>query len=335
MSKEAGNKVNIKEIAEVLGISPTTVSRTLSGKGRVGEETKKKILDYIQENEYEPNVRQKNYADHKTYNICVALPGEDDFAELPYFQKILLSIYDYFEARDYNVIFVKLKAVDITPIVKVVNKHKIDGVILTRSIEENPAVKYLQEQGVPFVVVGSYDDDTVYQVDVDQENGCRELTSILIQKGMRKIALFCGDLKHVVTKHRYKGYMRACQESNLPIDKNLIFDQMGNEAVADKVIEEMLKEQVECFLCMDDYICINVLRKLRRENVSIPRDVKVASFYNSAMLSSNSPAITCLEFDTKELGTIASKMLLDILEGNSTSRKIMLGYQVILKNSTK
>lgn len=334
MSNEVSNKISVKEIASVLGISTTTVSRTLSGKGRVGEDTKKKILDYIQANDYEPNIRQKNSAG-QTRNICVTLPGEKDFAELPFFTKILLSIYDYFAARDYNVIPIKLKATDITPLVKLVENHKIDGVIFTRSIQESKGVRYLQQQGVPFVIVGSFDDKSVWQVDVDQENGCRELTSILIKKGMRKIALFCADRTHGVTKSRYKGFVRAFRENDIPIDQNLIFDEAGYEVVADKAVEDMLKEQVECIVCMDDNICLNVVNKLRRERVNIPEDIRVASFYNSWLLNSSETPITCLDFNVGEMGMVASKMLMDILEGDTTPKKVLLGYQVILKHSTK
>lgn len=334
MSNEVANKISVKEIADTLGISATTVSRTLSGKGRVGEDTKKRILDYIQANDYEPNIRQKT-SDKPTRNICVTLPGEKDYAELPFFPRILFSIYDYFEARDYNVIPVKLKETDISALKKLVENHKIDGVIFTRSIKESLGVQYVQQQEIPFVIVGTYDDNSVWQVDADQENGCRELTSILLKKGMRKIALFCADRTHVVTKNRYKGFVRAFRENDIPIDQDLIFDEAGQQAIADKAIEDMLKAQVECIVCMDDNICLNVLNKLRKERVNIPEDIRIASFYNSRLLSSSDTPITCLEFDTREMGTVASKMLLDILEGDTTPKKIVLGYQVILKNSTK
>lgn len=197
------------------------------------------------------------------------------------------------------------------------------------------AIKYLQKEKVPFVVIGSYDDENVYQVDVEQKNACKELTSILIRMGMRKISLFCADMKHVVTQNRYHGFVKAFQENNLSVDTGMIFDEVGYQVVADKVIEDMLKEQVECIVCMDDNICLNVLNKLRRENVSIPEDMKVASFYNSRLLSNYYPPITCLDFDIKGLGMTAAKMLLDLLDGKRTSKRIQLGYQVMLKNSTK
>ena len=331
MSKE----INISEIAQKLDISVTTVSRALSGKGRVGEKTKNRILDYIEENDYIPNIHRSKNIDERKKTICVTLPGEEDFAEMPYFQKILLSIYDYMQARDYHVIIVKIKAKEISPLKKLIASNKVDGVILTRTIEESEAIQYLQKKEIPFVVIGSYEDQSVYQVDVEQENGCRELTSILIRMGMRKIALFCADMTHVVTQNRYQGFVKAFQENDLAVNTSLIFDEVGYQIVADKAIEDMLKKRTECIVCMDDNICINVLNKLRRENVNIPEDIKVASFYNNSLLSSYDPPITCLEFDIRELGMTAAKMLFDILNGKETNRRVLLGYQVMLKNSTK
>ena len=96
-----------------------------------------------------------------------------------------------------------------------------------------------------------------------------------------------------------------------------------------------MKEQVECIVCMDDNICLNVLNKLRRDKVNIPEDIKVASFYNSWLLSSSVPPITCVEFDAYEMGMEASKMLLDILEGDTIPKKVVLGYQLMIKSSTQ
>lgn len=206
---EMPKEISISELAQRLDTSITTVSRALSGKGRVSEKTRNRILNYIEENNYIPNIhRQKNIVE-RTRTICVTLPGEEDFAEMPYFQKILLSIYDYLQARDYQVIIIKIKADEIAPLKKIIARNKVDGVILTRTIEDGMAIKYLQKEKVPFVVIGSYDDENVYQVDVEQENACKELTSILIRMGMRKIALFCADMKHVVTQNRYHGFVKA------------------------------------------------------------------------------------------------------------------------------
>ena len=86
--------ITITDVAEALGVSKTTVSRAISGKGRIGEETKQKVLAYIEENNYTPNVIAKSLAQSKTYNIGVVLPGNYALMDLPFFQEALLGIQE-------------------------------------------------------------------------------------------------------------------------------------------------------------------------------------------------------------------------------------------------
>lgn len=69
------NNITISDVAEALGVSKTTVSRAISGKGRIGAATRKRVLEYIQEHDYKPNVIARGLAQSKTFNICVVMPG--------------------------------------------------------------------------------------------------------------------------------------------------------------------------------------------------------------------------------------------------------------------
>ena len=86
---------------------------------------------------------------------------------------------------------------------------------------------------------------------------------------------------------------------------------------------------------MDDSICSQVLRKLREEHIKIPKDIKVASFYNSSVLENSIPSITSLSFDAKELGMAACKNLLGQIAGTEVPNKTLLPYEVVLKESTQ
>ena len=74
------NNITISDVAEALGVSKTTVSRAISGKGRIGAATRKRVLEYIQEHDYKPNVIARGLAQSKTFNICVVMPG--DYADV-------------------------------------------------------------------------------------------------------------------------------------------------------------------------------------------------------------------------------------------------------------
>lgn len=161
--------IPIKQIAKDLSISSTTVSRALSGKGRVSEDTRNKIIEYLEELGAQPAVYNREYSHRKTKNILITVAGEKDYGLLPYFSQVIMGAYDYFQPLGYQVILVKTSAGDIEPLKNIIKSHKCDGVILSRTIENALDIKYLQDNGVPFVVIGSYNDSTVYQVDVNQQ----------------------------------------------------------------------------------------------------------------------------------------------------------------------
>lgn len=327
--------IEIKEIARQLSLSPTTVSRALSGKGRVSDETKRRVTAFIEENNVSPAIHRGTYTTRKTKNILVTVAGERNYGLLPYFSQVIMGVYDIFQPLGYQVLVAKTSANDIEPLKKIIKQHKCDGVILSRTIENALDIRFLQEKGVPFVVIGTYDDSTVYQVDVDQQAGCRELTSQLLKKGMRKIALFCADKTHVVTHSRMKGFLQAYEQNGIDFDCMKIFENTGYMDVAERCTEKMLKEGIECIICMDDNICLNVLNALRKFEVWIPRDIRVASFYNSQVLEEYYPPISCVSLDIHELAATAASTLYEILNGETKPKRIVLGYQVLLKDSTR
>lgn len=328
-------EVPVLEIAKSLGVSPTTVSRALSGNGRVGRETKEKILEYIEKNRIEPRSRGTKYRDKKSMNIAVVLPGEDEYSQLPYFTKMLMTLYDFFYVCGYHVLIVRTQGGDIDALKGVVKKRKVDGVVLTRILDNCEDIHFLKEKEIPFVVTGSIDDDEVYQVDVDQRGGCRELTDILLKKGIRKMALFCADLRLTVSKDRLNGYLDAIRENDLPIEYHLIVEDAADINVLEKSVRDILKEQVECVICGDDGICLTVLDYFRQLGIVVPRDIRVASFFNSMLLEETNSFITSLDFDIRKLGNMAGEMLLRILSGEPCEKKKMLGYKILIKESTK
>ena len=86
---------------------------------------------------------------------------------------------------------------------------------------------------------------------------------------------------------------------------------------------------------MDDNIAGEVISRCRDEHIRIPDDLRVASFYNSSILESAIPSVTSLNFNDRNLGAVAAKTLLDIIDNVPVASKMLSGYEVILKESTK
>ena len=304
-------KLTIDDIAQELNISKTTVSRAISGKGRISDKTREMVKAFIAENDYKPNAIARGLAKNKTYNIGFAVPGDYGLVDLPFFQNCLWGICNYAAGRDYDVVISMVRENDISQLERLINNNKVDGVIIGRTYENDLAENFLRDRGIPFVTIGSSRNEEVVQVDNDHVNACKELTKVLIGKGLKNLALIGSSLGYIVNSNRLKGFMEAHEESGITANK------------------------VDCIICMDDAICAYVLNRLKALKVSVPADVKVASFYNSSTLEYNEPAITSLNFDVRELGMESAKMLLKCINNTLESNKLLLGFEVVLKESTK
>ena len=335
MGNEEKKNITIADVAQALGVSKTTVSRAISGKGRIGKETRDRVLQYIEEHDYKPNVIAKGLAQSKTYNLCVVMPGDYDVVDLTFFQECLFGIQEIAGIMEYDILLSICKTNDISSLERIISNRKVDGVILMRTFVEDAQIEYLQSKNVPFVTIGSSNYKGVIQVDHNHKSACKELTSIILMKGMKKIALVGGDENHVVTQSRLRGFREAYEKMGETIDPSMLFLNLDNNVMIDKIVEEILERKTECILCMDDAVCSRVLKKLREKHISVPKDIRVASFYNSSVLENNVPSITSLSFDAKELGMVACKTVLDVIDGQEVSTRTLLPYEVVLKESTK
>lgn len=335
MDKEEKKNITIADVAEALGVSKTTVSRAISGKGRIGKETKERVLAYIEEHDYKPNAIAKGLAQSKTYNLCVVMPGNYEVVDWNFFQACLFGIQEMAETAGYDILLSMCRQSEISSLERIIANRKVDGVVLMRTFLKDAQIEFLQQKGIPFVTTGSTNYENVVQIDHDHRSACKELTSIILMKGMERVALVGEDEGDMVTQSRLRGFKEAYEQMNIPLDESLLYLGPENRVRVDKTVNDILEQKVDCILCMDDADASRVLKVLREKQVKVPEDVRVASFYDSTILDNNVPSITSLSFDAKELGRVACHTLLNMVEDMEVQERTLLPYEVVLKESTK
>lgn len=328
------NRVNLSKVAQDMGLSVSTVSRALSGSGRISEATRQKIARYLEEKNLVPNTRTKKYTDTETRIVAVTIPEEEEFFYIPYFQTIFFSIYDYFSIRGYQVIPIKTCAEDISNLEAAVKEHAMDGVILSRQVGNNREAEFLLENGVPFVLIGRIDSPDILQVETDIEGACRDLTNALLHKGCHKIAVMCAEYTHPINRIRLNGILDAYVQNYMNLDRQFVFRGTDSDFVAELAIEKILAAKMDCILCMDDNICLKTLLILRKMGIKVPEEIKVASLHNSTLLDKWHPSVTCVHFDMNQLGREAGRLLYVNLTEKQKLPKIKLGYEIQMKEST-
>lgn len=335
MQGQEGKKLTMDDVARELGVSKTTVSRAVSGKGRIGEETRQRVLDYIAQHNYKPNVIAKGLANNRTYNIGMVLPADLLSSDLPFFPKALKGISEVAAKEEYDVIMILIDANDLSRLARVIENHKVDGLILMRTLQDDKPAEMLKKGDIPFVSIGLSDDPQVCQVDNDHVEACRELTGILLMKGLKKIAVVSGDMNYVINQKRLEGFRKAHEELGFALDESLVFTDVDSEMYAARVTDTILMRSVNCIIGADDLLASLVLKKLEEEKVRIPEDVRLASFHDSQLLRGAKTGITAIKFNTEELGREACKVLLRKMREEEVPHITKLSYEVAIRESTK
>ena len=320
--------MTITEIAKELGVSVSTVSRAINGKGRIGEETRRKIVSFIE-------AQKKNEVSPRTGNLGVILPAEVYASNEPYFQECILGICETASILDYDVLIAAATPNDIKNIQTLVEKEKVDGIILTRSMENDKAVQYLCEQNFLVGITGESEYDGIIQVDVDNEEAAEALTLVLIGEGYRKFAFLSETFDYKVNRSRYNGFCKALEKKRLDKNKQIYYTNfLGVEAV-DAVINDLVAQKVECIICADDVICTRIMSTLQAGGYRIPKDIAVASLYNSSNLNCYTPAITTVNISAKKVGNAICKQMIHCLTGKEYHAKTKIDYDILVRKSTK
>jgi DNA-binding LacI/PurR family transcriptional regulator len=211
----------------------------------------------------------------------------------------------------------------------------VDGIILTRNLINDISVSYLKHKAIPFVLLGSCEDDSILQIDYNHMEACEMLISHLLMDGFRRIALIAGDRNHRVNRYRCEGYYNALRRHGIALEQDMVYFDCSSRVFIEQALHSCLKRQAECIVCTDDVISGKVVALLREEGYVIPDNIKVASFYDSIFLEMQNPPITAIGFSAQELGTVAGKRLIGLLNGDESKFKTILDYEIHLRRSTK
>lgn len=329
--------LTIDDVARDLGVSKTTVSRAISGKGRISTATRDRVLSYIQQTNYRPSAAAKGLAGSKTYNIALMLPKSLFKLDMPFVRKSMEAICEEAFLQDYNILLCLTTDDFPTPLLRTLDDRKVDGVILARTVENDSLVDTLCRRGIPFATMGSlprqYQGFATVEADHDQVGGCRAFCMEFLQKATGKVALLGNDMNYIVNQSRIAGFHQAAQTVGLPDSQIFTASDICNAAACICAVDRFLSQGITRFLAMDDDICMHMLTHFQELGLRIPQDVQIGSLYDSDLLATYRPGISALHFDASELGRVTCRELLRYLRDEAYDPTPTLGYRILMRES--
>ncbi len=332
---------NIKELASILNLSISTVSRVLNGKGksfRISEATSKKVFDTAKEYNYSPNRVARGLKLEKTDTIGLIIP---DIAN-PYFGSIAKTIEVEARKNGYSIILCDSLDDENTEaeLLQLLAKRKVDGIIIAPTGKSSNHVTEIQEQGIPVMVIDRYLPDTNLPfVTTDNYLGALLATEHFIALGHRNIACIQGINGVSANNERVKGYRDALQKHRIPVSETMImgtdFGEENGYLQTRKLLA--LPEHPTAIFALSNLISLGSIRALKEAGLTIPDDISIISFDEQAWSAFLTCPMTTVEQPREEIGRLAFGALLNIIDKVLPEKtdKIMLQPRLILRESVK
>jgi LacI family transcriptional regulator len=308
--------VNIKQLAQQLNLSISTVSRALNDSYDIGPETRKRVLELAKKLNYQPNPHASGLRKHKSKTIGVVVP---EIAN-NFFALAINGIQSAAREKGYHVlIYVTNESDKIeSESLQHLQNGRIDGLLISVSNKtvNDETLRQIKEQGIPLVFFDRVRDnfDTAKITTDDYESGFKAAEH-LIQQGCKRIAYLQISKKLSIGLNRMRGYLDALKKYDLPDDKALILDCVDNKQANYKMIEALLKtkNRPDGIFASVEHLAIASYLVCRDLKLQIPRDVKIISFSNLEAAELLNPSLTTITQPAFEIGKEAATILLKAL----------------------
>lgn len=277
--KTSGDAMSdIREVARRAGVSTSTVSRALSGKIFVREETKKKIMAAVEALNYSPNRAAQGLKEGKSKTLGLIIPDITN----PLYPKLVKAVEMRAAELGYTLILF-----DTDKDVKTEEKylralpsHYVGGAIVVTASDDFSHVAELASQNIPVVILNRDFDTDLQCVTNDNENGAYVVTRHLLEHGHKRIACFQVDTELQRYRQRSDGFTRAHQDFNQRIFKKLLVDKVDTAEQAYEATRRLLSQPgpPTAILSFIDVLTFGIYSAVLDCGLRIPDDISVAGF---------------------------------------------------------
>ncbi|PYF77144.1 LacI family DNA-binding transcriptional regulator [Pedobacter nutrimenti] len=307
----------IKEIAKLLNISVSTVSRALNDHSSIGLITKMRVKKLAAELNYEPNQRAIQFLQGKSHTIGVILPELSE----SFFSAAISGIEDIAYKRNYTVLLAQSHDDQDREklLVEKMKTQRVDGLLIsvsktTSTYEHFEALKKLN---IPIVFFDRIPPiKNIHFVASNLETGTYEAVNFLLKKGHRTIGMINGPSTLVASAERKNGYIKAMTSQRLKFDPSLIvgcdLSDQGTKEAMDTLLHH--KRKPTAIVTFNDYVALFAIRHARSLQIKINEDLDFVSYANLPIINymDYTPIASVEQFPYKQ-GKKAANILLDLI----------------------
>jgi len=336
-------KVNdIRDLAEVLGLSTTTVSRVLNGKAksyRISEKTQERVHKAAKDYNYLPNKLARGLKLSKTDTIGLIIPDISN----PFFSDIAFHIEREAHSKGYSLILCDSNEDSNMEkeLIELLLSHKVDGIIIAPIGKGYEHITHTYNSGMPLVVIDRcFPEIGLPFITSDNYQGGYDAVNYLISMGHKKIACIQGIPESLPSIERVRGYKDAMLNSNLPFDGSVILgdDYSTDNGYMQTRILFSMEDPPTAIFALSNLIGLGVIKAVHEMELKIPDNISLISFDEQPYSAFLGTPMTTVDQKKSEMGQLAVDVLLKYIKNKEYRNKAVsmtLKTNLIIRNSVK
>lgn len=337
MARTSKRKVTIRDVAELVGVHHSTVSRALSPNKRdkISPAVVKKIEKAAKKLGYYPNIVASSLKQNRSFAFGVLIP---DLLN-PLFPPIIRGIQDTAEAAGYTVITANTDDEEDKErnALRMMQGRSIDGVLIATARRQDPTVKECIDSDIPFVLVNrTVDREGVNAVVIDEDFGIRSVLDHLISHKHTSIAHVAGPQQTSTGFQRAKAFTEYLRIHNLRTDLVQATQKFTIEE-GRRAFRKLLAadNSFTAVVAGNDLLALGCMEAMNEMGLLVPENISVTGYDDILFLDRMSPALTTVQVPKYEMGSQAMKTLLEMV-GGEVKAPVVLRMQprLIIRNST-
>jgi LacI family transcriptional regulator len=327
-------RVTIKDVSRRAGVSIKTVSRVLNKERYVRADTRARVEAAVAALNFSPSLAARSLAGKRSHQVALIYDNHSPY----YIHAIQEGVWD--RCREEGVRLLAQPADVSSPDIArevggLIDETHVDGIILSSPVTDCTAVlDELERRMIPFVRISPGTNHALTSsVFMDDVQAADDMTTHLINLGHRSIGFIVGHPNHMASEQRLFGYRKALDRAGIPFEPGLVrpgeFDHASGVAAAESLLA--LTRRPTAIFASNDDMAAGVLAVAHRLGLSIPRDLSVAGFDDTALAQIVWPQLTTIRQPTRELAHAAASLLFERPEGVEHRR---LQHALVVRDST-
>lgn len=333
-------KTTIKDIANVLGITPSAVSKALNNHPRISDKTKVAVRQVAENLNYQPNHLASALRKGKSNLVGVIIPK----ANSHFFSSVIEKLEEVLNKEGYNVIVTQsnesfekeCRNID------ALLYTQVDGIIASMA-NETTDLSYFEKvksKGVPLILFDRGENDLqVDYVGIDDYMSSHLVVEHLVNQGCKRIAHIGGFSHTRIYRNRIRGYRDALEKFGLPIEEDLISECDLQIDDGRSIMNELLAlpNRPDAVYIAGDYAALGALQVLKEKKIRVPDEIALVGFSNEPFTSFVTPSISTVEQHSTKIGALAAEAFLKRIEEPKRAvslNKFILDAELIVRETS-